>query len=76
MIKTVGLQKLYRTDEVETTALDNVNIEVFLVRSCRNRSTPLRVEIPHSKLPCYIWRKPVTQRNLSIESGIIPIKTA
>ena len=28
MIRTVGLQKLYRTDEVETTALDNVNIEV------------------------------------------------
>ena len=28
MIRTVGLKKLYRTDEVETTALDNVNIEV------------------------------------------------
>ena len=28
MIRTVGLQKLYRTDEVETTALDNVDIEV------------------------------------------------
>jgi len=28
MIRTVGLQKRYRTDEVETTALDNVNIEV------------------------------------------------
>ena len=28
MIRTVGLQKLYRTDEVETSALDNVNIEV------------------------------------------------
>jgi putative ABC transport system ATP-binding protein len=28
MIRTVALKKLYRTDEVETTALDNVNIEV------------------------------------------------
>jgi putative ABC transport system ATP-binding protein len=28
MIRTVSLKKLYRTDEVETTALDNVNIEV------------------------------------------------
>jgi putative ABC transport system ATP-binding protein len=28
MIRTVGLQKLYRTEEVETTALDNVNAEV------------------------------------------------
>lgn len=28
MIRTVGLKKLYQTDEVETTALDNVNIEV------------------------------------------------
>ncbi len=28
MIKTVGLNKLYRTEEVETTALDNVNIEI------------------------------------------------
>jgi len=28
MIRTVGLQKLYTTEEVETTALDNVNMEV------------------------------------------------
>lgn len=28
MIKTVNLQKIYRTDEVETTALGNVNIEI------------------------------------------------
>ena len=28
MIKTVGLKKVYRTDEVETTALENVNIEI------------------------------------------------
>jgi putative ABC transport system ATP-binding protein len=28
MIRTAGLKKLYRTDEVETTALENVNIEV------------------------------------------------
>jgi putative ABC transport system ATP-binding protein len=28
MIRTVALKKHYRTDEVETTALDNVNIEV------------------------------------------------
>ena len=28
MIKTVGLQKLYTTEEVETTALDNVNMEI------------------------------------------------
>jgi putative ABC transport system ATP-binding protein len=28
MIKTVGLTKLYRTEEVETSALDNVNIEI------------------------------------------------
>ena len=28
MIKTAGLKKMYRTDEVETTALENVNIEV------------------------------------------------
>ena len=28
MIKTVNLKKLYTTEEVETTALDNVNIEV------------------------------------------------
>ena len=28
MIKTVNLQKYYTTEEVETTALNNVNIEV------------------------------------------------
>ena len=28
MIKTVDLTKIYRTDEVETTALNNVNVEV------------------------------------------------
>jgi len=28
MIKTNGLKKIYRTEEVETTALDNVNIEI------------------------------------------------
>jgi putative ABC transport system ATP-binding protein len=28
MIKTVDLVKVFRTDEVETTALNNVNIEV------------------------------------------------
>ena len=28
MIKTVNLRKLYTTEEVETTALNNVNIEV------------------------------------------------
>ncbi len=28
MIKTSGLQKVYTTDEVETTALNNVNIEI------------------------------------------------
>ncbi len=28
MIKTVNLKKTYRTDEVETTALDNVNLEI------------------------------------------------
>lgn len=28
MIRTSDLKKLYRTDEIETTALDNVNIEV------------------------------------------------
>ncbi len=28
MIKTVNLRKYYRTDEVETTALNNVNIEI------------------------------------------------
>jgi putative ABC transport system ATP-binding protein len=28
MIKTVNLQKMYTTDEVETTALNNVNIEI------------------------------------------------
>jgi putative ABC transport system ATP-binding protein len=28
MIRTVGLRKLYTTEEVETTALDNVNMEV------------------------------------------------
>jgi putative ABC transport system ATP-binding protein len=29
MIRCVGLKKLYRTEEVETTALDNVNVEVM-----------------------------------------------
>ena len=28
MIKTVGLKKLYTTEEVETTALDNINLEI------------------------------------------------
>ncbi|MCB0296329.1 MAG: ATP-binding cassette domain-containing protein, partial [Calditrichaeota bacterium] len=28
MIKTVNLKKLYTTEEVETTALNNVNIDV------------------------------------------------
>ena len=28
MIKTVDLTKFYRTDEVETTALNNVNMEI------------------------------------------------
>ena len=28
MIKTVDLKKIYTTEEVETTALDNVNIEI------------------------------------------------
>ena len=28
MIKTVGLKKLYTTEEVETTALINVNLEI------------------------------------------------
>ena len=28
MIKTVNLKKVYRTDEVETTALNNVNLEI------------------------------------------------
>lgn len=28
MIKTVNMQKVYRTDEVETTALNNVNLEI------------------------------------------------
>lgn len=28
MIKTVNLKKVYRTEDVETTALDNVNIEI------------------------------------------------
>ena len=28
MIKTVNLQKVYRTEEVETTALRNVNLEI------------------------------------------------
>jgi putative ABC transport system ATP-binding protein len=28
MIKTVNLKKVYRTDEVETTALNNINIEI------------------------------------------------
>jgi putative ABC transport system ATP-binding protein len=28
MIRTVGLKKLYRAEEVETTALDNINIEI------------------------------------------------
>ena len=28
MIKTVNLQKLYTTEEVETTALNNVNISI------------------------------------------------
>ena len=28
MIRTVSMRKMYRTEEVETTALDNVNIEI------------------------------------------------
>ncbi|MDE6347409.1 MAG: ABC transporter ATP-binding protein, partial [Bacteroides sp.] len=28
MIKTVNLQKIFRTEEVQTLALNNVNIEV------------------------------------------------
>src|SRR4030042_6770605 len=28
MIKTTNLKKIYRTEEVETTALDNVNLEI------------------------------------------------
>ncbi len=28
MIKTIGLKKIFRTDEVETTALDNVDLEI------------------------------------------------
>ena len=28
MIKTVNLQKIYRTEEVETTALNSVNIQI------------------------------------------------
>jgi putative ABC transport system ATP-binding protein len=28
MIKITGLQKIFRTDEVETTALDNINMEI------------------------------------------------
>ena len=28
MIKTVNLQKVYTTEEVETTALNNVNIDI------------------------------------------------
>src|SRR5210317_1014494 len=28
LIRTVGLRKLYTTEEVETTALDNVNVEI------------------------------------------------
>ncbi len=27
-IKTVGMQKVYRTEDIETTALDNVNVEI------------------------------------------------
>jgi len=28
MIKTIELSKIFRTDELETTALDNINIEI------------------------------------------------
>ncbi|MEW6654089.1 MAG: ABC transporter ATP-binding protein [Bacteroidota bacterium] len=28
MIKTINMKKIYRTEEVETTALDNVNVEI------------------------------------------------
>jgi putative ABC transport system ATP-binding protein len=28
MIRTINLSKVFRTDEVETTALNNVNLEV------------------------------------------------
>jgi putative ABC transport system ATP-binding protein len=28
MIRTIGMKKMYRTEEVETTALDNVNVEI------------------------------------------------
>ena len=28
LIRTVGLRKVYTTEEVETTALDNVNLEI------------------------------------------------
>ena len=28
LIRTVGLRKLYATEEVETTALDNVNVQI------------------------------------------------
>ena len=31
MIKTVNLQKIFKTEEVQTWALNNVNIEVCLL---------------------------------------------
>ena len=34
MIKTVNLTKVFRTDEVETTALNNINIEIKKVLEC------------------------------------------
>ena len=56
MIKTINLQKIFKTEEVETWALNNVSIEVkqgefvaimgmeWKFRSTRNRSVQISVK--------------------------------
>ena len=48
MIKLTGINKIYRTNEIETLALENVNLDVIKGRSeerrvgkeCRSRWSP------------------------------------
>lgn len=46
MIKLTGINKIYRTNEIETVALENVNLEVnkgeFIIRKSKFPQNPKR----------------------------------
>ena len=79
MIKTKNLKRTYVTDEVETTALNNVNIAAFApiprpshtcLRSCRKGKAmwsisghPMAMKILSRVIP--VWRIPETTPSAS-----------